>query len=743
MTASAAPGMGVQTDGNSLARIRVDAGTSIDLAGSSVELPVSANLLAIQLRANELADDPVQRNGPLHGQTVYVDARVGSPLINQPAFTSALGAVPESVGQRTEAGGSAMFESEGDVVIAPGATINVSGGHTTYDGGVFQTSLLVGKNGQLYDVGSANPSLSYTGVLNPTFTQTYNKWGVQDIVPTPGLSHYESGYVQGAAAGTVSIAAPSVALQGTLIGTATNGALQRANPVSGGKLIIGLPGGLITSPGLDFLAPSVEFVTEQTPLVVGDNAALPPQTLQLSTNYLTAGGFTSTKVYSNGSVSVPAGVPLNLNPGGTLLVDAPRITIDSSITSVGGQIQLENSSTVGVGAAIPRIGMDIGNGVTLDVSGQWTNDYLPGLTGAIGSGQLWENGGSIVLSPGLGTGPGNTPSSLTGSELMLGDDVALRANGGAWLQSKGQLSGGTGGSISIVNAPLQAAFRVGTGDQIEAFGVNGAAGGSFSLTVPRLLIGAGAAAWAADQRVDDLAPAAGTAPGGVFTIGSALFDRFGFSSITLNANGAVPATAPTTDILTVAPGTAITSLTETLQLLPGYLRQASGAPLGGFTEAATLPVGTRPVANISLNVAPTESDPSLTDVGLLDLQKGASIIADPGASVALAGVGGILDDGTLRAPGGQDHADHGGAARNPRPRISAEIDPRSRIAGGDRCQRHLHSHAQQPTPAARLRIGRRNGRLGGPARQRDRRAGLANRRERGQSSARRGDRPVG
>jgi filamentous hemagglutinin family protein len=653
VTAAAAPGLGVQTDGNSLARIRVDAGTSIDLAGSSVELPVTANLLAIQLRANELADDPDQRNGPLHGLTVYVDARVGSPLINQAAFESALDAVPESVGQRTEAGGSATFESEGDVVIAPGSTINVSGGHTTYDGGIFQTSLLVGTDGQLYNVGTANPSLSYSGVLNPSFTQTYNKWGVQDIVPTAGLSHYESGYVEGAAAGTVSIAAPSVALQGTLIGTATNGALQRANPAPGGTLIIGLPGGLVSdTQSLDFLAPSVEFVTEQTPLVVSDNAALPPQTLQLSTNYLAAGGFTSTKIYSNGPVTLPAGVPLNLGPGGSLLVDAPRVTIDSSITAADGNIELENSLTAGIGAGSPRLGIDIGNGVTLDVSGQWTNDYSPGLLGAIGSGQLAETGGSIVLSPGLGPGLGAPSTSIDGSELVLGNEVALRANGGAWLQSNGHVTGGAGGSISLINAPLNAAFQVGSGDQIEAFGVQGAAGGSFSLTVPRVLIGAGSSAWAPDQRVDDLAPALGTAHGGVFDIGSSLFDKFGFSSVTLIATGAVQPHASNTDVLTVAAGTAITPLTQTLELLPGYLHQRTDAPLGSFTQVATLPVGTRSAANISLNVSPTADDPSLTDVGLLDLQAGASIIADPGATIALSGGGGILDNATLRAPGG-------------------------------------------------------------------------------------------
>jgi filamentous hemagglutinin len=654
--ASAAPGSGVQTDGNPLAQIRIDAGTTIDLSGSSVELPMSANLLAIQLRANELADDPAQQNGPLRGQTVYVDARVGSPLINQAAFESALDAVGQSVGQRTETGGSATFESEGDVVLQKGATINVSGGHTTYDSGAFQTTQLVGTNGQLYDIGSANPLMSYSGVLNPTVTQTYNKWGVQSIVPVPGLTNYASGYVQGAPAGTVSIAAPALVLAGTLIGTATNGAQQRgSSAVSGGQLVIGLPGGLgsVTVTGLDFLAPGVEFVTQAAPIIVADGTPLPPQTVQLPTEYLTAGGFTSTKIYSNGIVTVPAGVPLNLNPGGSLFVDAPRIDIDSNITAIDGNITLENVSTVDANVpGIPRLGVDIGSGVTLDVSGQWTNDYATALQGAIGTGQILANGGTITISPGVGAGIGNQQTNLEGSELVLGDNVVLRANGGAWLQSTGQIIGGTGGSISLVGANLDAALQIGAGVQVEAFGAQGASGGTFSLTAPRILIGNGGAAWAAPQRVDDLAPAGGTAPGGVLTLSSSLFDSDGFSSVNLVANGAVPLQAQNSDILTVASGTTITALTQTFELMPSYLMQPTGAPLNGFAQLAILPVGTRPVANISLSVSPTAADASLLNVGLLDVQAGASILADPSASISLSGVGGVYVNGTLSAPGG-------------------------------------------------------------------------------------------
>jgi filamentous hemagglutinin family protein len=641
--AAANPGSGVQTDGNAAARIRVDSGTSIDLSGSDAELPVSANLLAIQLRANELEDDPTQRNGALRGLTVYVDARVGSPLISQSALQSAIAAVPQSVAQRTENGGTATFQSEGDVVIASGATINVSGGQTTYEGGNFQTTQLVGQNGALYDIGTANPLLTYTGVVNPTLTQTYDKWGVQEIVSTPGLSHYESTYVEGTSAGTISIAAPSLVLSGTLIGQAVNGTEQRSSPVSGGTLVIGLPGGLtsVTGAATDFLAPGVEFVNQPIPVVVADDAPLPPQTVQLPVDYL-SNGFTTTKIYSNGLVSLPAGVPLNLTPGGSLVVEAARIDVSSDITAPGGSLQFSNALTVdGPSPGIDRAGIQLGDGVTLDVSGLWTNDFTTRLGAAIGTQPLYKNGGSISLSPGL-----------EGSELVIGNGVALRANGGAWLESTGSVSGGTGGSISLQSGVLDAALQIGSDVNLSAFGVDGATGGSFALTAPRILVSEQGSSWASAQRVDDLAPTGGTAPGGVFSVGTALFTSEGFSSVRLTANGAVPAAAASTDVLTVQADTAIAPVTESLQLSPGYQTEPTGATLGKFTQIASLPVGTRTPANVALNVTPQTNDPSLTDAGLLDVQKGASIVSDPGASISLNGLGGIYVDGELRAPGG-------------------------------------------------------------------------------------------
>jgi filamentous hemagglutinin family protein len=195
VTAASNPKVGPLSGASSPASIRIDAGTHIDLSGSTAELPVAANLVTLQLRSNELADDPQQRNGALKNQTVVVDARAnggtGTTIANA---TSAIGAVGKNIAQRTETGGKATFISEGDVVFSAGATINTSGGATNFLGGVIQTTQLIGADGKLYDIGTANPNLTYIGVLNPTYTQTYDKWGIKEVAPTPGLGHYEPGY---------------------------------------------------------------------------------------------------------------------------------------------------------------------------------------------------------------------------------------------------------------------------------------------------------------------------------------------------------------------------------------------------------------------------------------------------------------------------------------------------------------------------------------------------------------------
>jgi filamentous hemagglutinin family protein len=650
VVAAADPSLGVTGTDDPNAEIRIDPGTKIDLAGSDAELPMSANLVTVQLRSNQLADDPTQRGGalqstPTNTVTVTVDVRAdggkGTPIAD---VSSAIAAVGQNIAQRTEAGGSVAFLSEGDVMLSSGASINVSGGYTTYLGGTIQTTKLVGANGQLYDIGTANPLLTYKGIVNPTFTETYNKWGIQDVIPTPGLSEYESTYVQGAAAGSVQFAAPSMMLAGSLQATAVSGPYQRGSPPAGGTLIIGEPYSTAIGNYTDYLAPSVSFSNSATPIVVADGTPLPVATLQLPTSYVTTDGVATTQIYSNTSIMLPSGLPLVLTPGASLSLVAPRIDVDSSITAVDGNLSFASVQTsvspiptTAGGPFAERPGIGIGDGVTLDVSGHWTNDTL--LADGVGTAPTLQNGGSVKLS-----------LSEQGSELVLGNNVSLKADGGAWLESGGTVAYGEGGSITLDASPADSALQFGQGLAVQGFGTGTASGGAFTLLAPRIDISKGSGgAWSTAQRVDDLT----STTGDVLQLYAPLFSNYGFSSVNLTATGAVESYA-TNDVLTVAAGTTINAQTSTLQLDSNYFSAPSGASLAAFTAVNLLPLNLRPTSNVSLAVLRKNDDIVLgnSHYGLLDVQAGASIIADPGATISLAGEGGVVVSGTLRAPGG-------------------------------------------------------------------------------------------
>ena len=668
VVAAANPDTGLVTSGNTAAQIRVAAGTNINLHGSDASLPMSANLQTIQLRGNELEDDPVQRDGPLRGLTAIVDVRNGKPaIISEDSWQSLLQAIPETIAQRTSVGGTVSFKSEGDVVVNKGSTIDVSGGKWTYAAGVAQTTQLIGANGRLYDISTADPSLLYTGVLNPTYTVNYNGFGVQVTNTTPGLAHYSAGYVQGFSAGSVTFAAPSMALQGSLVGTAVNGIYQRdASKIptesllgfltgghgiaSGGTLTIGLSTPVFTNGVPDFFSPGVIFANDTAPIVVADGAPLPPQTLQLSPSYISAGGFAQTQIFSDSTVTLPAGMPLNLGAGGSLQVEAARISINSDIQALSGAISLvsaETSASQAAGAS--RLGIDIASGVTLDVRGQWTNDspLAPGSVLA----PTYQNGGSITL------GLSATNSPLTsGGELVLGDNVSLRASGGAWIQANNAVVGGTGGNITLDASPYQSALQLGNDVSLDAFGVQGAKGGSFSLSASRISV-AQSDSWASAQRIDDLpAPtgaASATAPGGAFNIGSSLFSKYGFSNVSLTATAPVLADASNSDVLTVTSGTTINALAQTLQLSPNYLRRGTGGVITGFSQVQTLPQFNRKPVSLTFQVAvPGTGVPSSIIFGDLDIQAGATINADPLSKISLLGQGSLLIDGVLRTAGG-------------------------------------------------------------------------------------------
>ena len=673
LSAAAVPGTVGTFAGD--AEIRVHSGAIIDVSGTRATAPVTRNLVTVELRANELSDSPLQRDGVIRGQPLIVDARVGTPLGD---VSGALKTIARTVGERTAAGGTVSFASDGDVMINSGAIVDVSGGRVDYTPGVIQTTQLIGANGRLYDVGSAPKDIVYTGIVNPTSKVSYDRWGVTKTVNGPSIGHYDPGYTEGRNGGTLSIMAPVMSLAGDLRGSVFTGTLQRdpAKMPLGALLQIGDPTGN-GQPTPDYRAPSVSFVNSPTPLVALDGASMggPSSTLELPLNYLARGGFARTAIYSNGTIEVALPDPLRLQPGSSFSLVAHRVDVRSDIIAPSATVSLTASEGFGIpGVELVDRGIGIGSGVTIDVRGTWTNDQLAVLKGANASqlaSAVFKDGGKIQLSTSWVNG---------GKGVDVGDGVNLLASGGAWLTTSGSLKGGKGGEISILSGLPDSTLTVGENTHLEAFGVNGAAGGSFKVEAPRIDIANGTA-WAMpaerDHPVFALAlsdaepPRVPSKP--VLTLGSALFSDYGFSTFTINATSLIEPDQSTKG-LSILAGTTLAPVVRTLLIDPSANRNAlTGGPIAAFSSLYTPLDGLRsPVSMTFAVVDPrrfnTIADPHFTGI---DFAVGASIHADPGSTVKFAGLGGVRIGGEISAPGGTIS----GRVGIPNDQLDAGFDP--------------------------------------------------------------------
>jgi hypothetical protein len=194
-------GAGQGSTAGTAGTVLLESGSTVDLSGlAGVTLPMSVNQVDILVTAAEVADSPLA--AALIGKTVRIDARlrgtradglqwVGSPLLDADGY---VGLIPQGIDQILTAGGT-FTSSAKNVVQLPGSAINVSAGYVQYTGGVIHTTRLLGSDGRYYDIGSANPNLSYT--VAQGFTVNHQHWGVTEIFAglKDGGAHYEPGYV--------------------------------------------------------------------------------------------------------------------------------------------------------------------------------------------------------------------------------------------------------------------------------------------------------------------------------------------------------------------------------------------------------------------------------------------------------------------------------------------------------------------------------------------------------------------
>ncbi|WP_315833198.1 filamentous haemagglutinin family protein [Bradyrhizobium prioriisuperbiae] len=675
-----APGAAVTI---SAATVLLEPGSTIDLSGlAGVTLPMSNNLVTFKVTAAEVADTPLAQS--LIGKTVTIDLRlsgtradgfrwVGSPLLTAAGYA---GLVPQGISQILTRGGT-LTTSAINVIQQPGSVINVSAGYVQYSGGVINTTRLLGADGRVYDIGSANPNITYVGIANG-FTVLHNRNGTLDptltevyLSPFGKGGHYEQGYVSGANGGAINITATAPILAGEIVADLIAGRRQRAGldaMPTGASLNLTFTG--VGGPSLYNVVLGPQADTGPDPYGLSGfsfaNASTWSPTLTnglfpVFSDLLSHASFNAISIKGAHQLDMATDAVLSVRPGGSITLDGVA-TIDGTLSAPGGKISLTGFTyPLNQPQRPPTAALVIGSHAVLDVHGLWVNDAGLGLDQMQGA--AFVNGGSVSISTiAASDGPRIDDGAFVDvtQSIVLSSGSVIDLSGGGYVTPSGTLKTGAdglpvgrGGSLTLtsyaggfpgliattagggtspinvvphgtnpdgsVNHPDQA--NVLLGGTIYAGGFDG--GGTLTLQVPTVVIDGAAGevtSYVSGATADALGglPAAGAvvsdARAGQLVLPTSFF-RGGFSQYVLS------------DIYggtTITSGTQVV-LQQTNALPTGAVAQIpTGTLVRSFASVGLLPVGLRQPAGLTLN--------SQTGI-LIDL--GSSIVADPRATITL------------------------------------------------------------------------------------------------------------
>uniref|UniRef100_Q07HW0 Filamentous haemagglutinin family outer membrane protein n=1 Tax=Rhodopseudomonas palustris (strain BisA53) TaxID=316055 RepID=Q07HW0_RHOP5 len=580
------------TDG----QIYLDTGAAIDVFGSIVKGNVSDNIIAVELLGAQLADAPLQRNGFLRGKTIHVDIRqtgvradgsvwIGTPLADVSGY---VGLIQRGVGELTTAGGSVTLNAGASVVMRSGSALNVSNGWIDYQGGVVQTTRLVGADGRMYDISRATPDRGYVGFAGQ-WTRAHERWGITETWTSPlaGRGTYQEGYLYGAAGGTVAMQTRGAALDGLFFGNVVSGPRQRTvRPVASTFSLDGVR----PISAAEMPAPLSQDVIFQADFVHQPVAPFDPKGWSLLSSgpiYLTPdlfreSGFGDVSINSgNGDIKVLS--EISGQPGGSLTLTGKNIDIAAHIKLPGGSLKFTTANLD------PGVLFVPGQATVADVAGRGNltirEDVAVSTAGLI---VVQTHADSVALPLTLDGGS----ISLDALHLDLRQGSIIDVSGGAAFSPDSKLSKGNGGSLTLRGGVDPRLFNVAVGQLNLGAALKGYAlgkGGSLAIEVFRRIQIGGAAAG-----VDTL------------LLSPDFFNVGGFSGFSLTGSLGVEVTSGTL----IAPE------------VQSYLPVLADA---GFTLVPTLlDPALRPAASLSLSAGKLELQH--TDVVIA---AGASIRLDP------------------------------------------------------------------------------------------------------------------
>ncbi len=658
-----APGGQIAVGGGS--SVLVETGATLDVAGSTdAVLQAGVNALLVNIQPYQLRDSATNRDGALKGTNAYVDARslveIASGAYAGNIYTPGgllevsgyLGLVEHGIDEWTATGGLVTLQAaqtildpatgktvsaSGTVITQPGSSINLQGGSVTYAAGPVDQSYVETDTGVVYNVNDAPANLDYVGLYSGQVFD-HPRWQITDTYANPLLTPatiIDPTYVVGRDAGTLTVSAASMVLDGSVSAGVMPGTYQTGARPAGitdayllAQTVVPQAGALLIGTYVTGILQPVQNDTNFVFQASGPAAAslssaagsAASQTTIIAAPLLNADGFATLSVTTSGSISIDA--PIAVADGGSVTLAGAQVDVNADITARSGGISLTNELIVGtVGVPLANASaIVLDPGATLDARGIWTNAQLDPASTA---GFAFANGGTVSIS---------SPQGVT---LSAGSTIDVSSGGGI-LASGAQLTA-AGGSVSVMaDVILPEASQTSVHPVVldaDFIGYGSKGGGTLSLVALDIEIGQSAI-----PSFDRTA------------INPSLFST-GFSDYVVNG----------TTGLTVSAGTQI-AVTEPIYELSGSGNVPSGEdPSTAYSVVLPLlytqtkgsdAFTERGGASISLlsSIDPTHA--ASGGGGPVTIGAGASVGVDPGQAITVAGYGQVTVLGTLTAHAG-------------------------------------------------------------------------------------------
>jgi filamentous hemagglutinin len=711
ITATGSTAANVHTPG----QVFLENGSLLDSEGTTDAVAsASRNSVAVELRTNELADDPLLRNSSLYQQTIYVDASVfgtnpdgtiwqGTDIANAQGWIGLItrslderlmNGAPITIGGVAYPGSGSGIADAANLVQNAGSIINVSGGYMTYTPGFVRVSELVDQYGRLVSVSNANPNDVYAGVCC-SFTVDHSHWGASETF-SGMLGHggyFAPGYIQGGAGGSLTLDVAASVLDGQIESTVVAGDRQRtlASAPQGATLTLNsvnpsppINPNLVTT-GTDYntdqitlsdaaAAAAAEWTAGftigadgsqvETPLtnLLPANSAGTKNSVYMPASWLNS-GFTTVNLAANGKISLPAGNNITMPAGGSITLKANAVDIESSIIAPDGTIALPGAFTLITANDMlatqnpnssfsARSGqLTIGPDIILSTAGLWTND-----AGATSLAPMATSGGKITLG--------------AYGDIEIGQGSVIDVSAGAYESVAGKVTMGSAGTLTITAGLAPPSKPPDINDGIALFpnvsdGVIHFDGG----LEPGQLRGYGGAGNGGTLALTSYEVATITSAsqmgGALMLEGAQATDALGHpytplavSTDFFSAGGFASISLTTAGMNLPANVTLTPTVSSQLVVNP---QAPSAGSLSGLVRTVLFPALVRPAASISLEASgdlwyrggPNASTAQDTvDTSTYSLNIAGTIAVDPKGSVSLTGDQVAIVSGTVLAPGG-------------------------------------------------------------------------------------------